>query len=148
MGDPRAAERALRRPPDGLIDAPRFANSHIDYRGVVIQSTDHAPGLEPGSLERLAADWLNAEREVAEGIRNPAQAEETARDLSARYDDAIRAATREELRLAWEAARKNQAEQEMGSEAWLEARRLSELLRGEYEAASPDEVDPTPDQGA
>jgi hypothetical protein len=108
----------------------------------VIQSTGNdAPGLEPGSLERLAADWLSAEREVAEGIRNPAQAEETARDLSARYDEAIRTATREELRLAWEAARKNQADQEMGSEAWLEARRLSELLRGEYEAAPPDPVE-------
>ena len=118
----------------------------MGYRGVMIQSTDdERPALEPGTLERLAADWLDAEREVAEGIRNPAQAEETARDLSARYDDAIRAATREELRLAWEAARKNQADREMGSEAWLEARRLSELLRGEYEAAPPDEVDATPE---
>jgi len=108
----------------------------------MIQSTDdERPALEPGSLERLAADWLNAEREVAEGIRNPAQAEETARDLSSRYDDAIRAASREELRLAWEAARKHQGEREMGSEAWLEARRLSELLRGEYEAAAPDPVE-------
>lgn len=106
---------------------------------------DERPPLEPGSIERLAADWLNAEREVADGIRNPAQAEETARDLSARYDDAIRAASREELRLAWEAARKNQANQEMGSEAWGEARRLSELLRGEYEAASPDGTDSTPE---
>jgi hypothetical protein len=112
----------------------------------MIQSTDDdGPALEPGSLERLAADWLDAEREVAEGIRNPAQAEEIARVLSAQYDDAIRSATREELRLAWEAARRNQGEREMGSEAWLEARRLSELLRGEYEAASPDEVDATPE---
>ena len=108
----------------------------------MIQSTsDDAPGLEPGSLERLAGDWLAAEREVAEGIRNPAQAEEIARDLSARYDDAIRSASREDLRLAWEAARKNQAECEMGSESWLEARRLSELLRGEYEAAPLDPVE-------
>ncbi|HEX5823027.1 MAG TPA: hypothetical protein VFY18_01085 [Candidatus Limnocylindrales bacterium] len=106
---------------------------------------DERPALEPGSLERLAADWLDAEREVAEGIRNPAQAEEKARDLSARYDDAIRAATREELRLAWEAARKNQGEREMGSEAWLEARRISELLRGEYEASSPEPVEATPE---
>jgi hypothetical protein len=108
----------------------------------MIRSTDDeaAPTLEPGSIERLAGDWLKAEREVADGIRNPAQAEETARVLSAQYDDAIRNATREELRLAWEAARKNQGDQEMGSEAWLEARRLSELLRGEYEAASPDPV--------
>jgi hypothetical protein len=112
----------------------------------VIQSADdERPALDPGSLERLAADWLDAEREVADGIRNPAQAEETARDLSARYDDAIRSATREELRLAWEAARRNQGQREMGSEAWLEARRLSELLRGEYEAASPDPVEEPPE---
>lgn len=111
----------------------------------MIPSTDdRRPALEPGSIERLAADWLDSEREVAAGIRNPAQAEETARDLSARYDEAIRTATREELRLAWEAARKNQAEREMGSEAWLEARRLSELLRREYEAASPDPVETAP----
>jgi hypothetical protein len=100
------------------------------------------PALEAGSIERLAADWLDSEREVAEGVRNPAQAEETARDLSARYDEAIRSASREELRLAWEAARGNQGEREMGSEAWLEARRLSELLRSEYEASAPDRVDP------
>jgi hypothetical protein len=113
----------------------------------VIQSADdERPALDPGSLERLAADWLDAEREVAEGIRNPAQAEETARDLSARYDDAIRSATREELRLAWEAARRNQGQREMGSEAWLEARRLSELLGGEYEAASPDPVEEPPEE--
>ena len=118
----------------------------IGYRWTMIHAADEQrPSLDPGSLERLAADWLDAEREVAEGIRNPAQAEETARVLSAQYDDAIRSATREELRLAWEAARRNQGEREMGSEAWLEARRLSELLRGEYEAASPDEVDATPE---
>ena len=52
-----------------------------------------------------------------------------------RYDTLIRAASREELRLAWEAARKIQGEQEMGSEAWASARRLSELLRGEYQAS-------------
>ncbi len=118
----------------------------MGYREVMMHSSDgDRPGLEPGSLERLAADWLNAEREVAEGIRNPAQAEETARVLSSKYDEAIRTATREELRLAWEAARKNQGDQEMGSEAWLEARRLSELLRGEYEAASPEPVEATLD---
>jgi uncharacterized membrane protein YccC len=121
---------------------PVWPVGDIGYRGVVISSADdQRPDLEPGSLERLAADWLDAEREVAEGIRNPAQAEETARDLSARYDEAIRAASREDLRLAWEAARKNQGEREMGSEAWLEARRLSELLRGEYEAAPRDEIE-------
>jgi len=112
------------------------------YRGSVIHAADdQRPSLDPGSLERLAADWLDAEREVVEGIRNPAQAEETARVLSAQYDDAIRSATREEIRLAWEAARQNQGQRQMGSEAWLEARRLSELLRREYEAASPDPLE-------
>jgi hypothetical protein len=104
-------------------------------------SGSERPALEAGSIERLAADWLDSEREVADGVRNPAQAEETARDLSARYDEAIRSASREELRLAWEAARKNQGDREMGSEAWLEARRLSELLRSEYEASAPDTVE-------
>jgi hypothetical protein len=108
---------------------------------MIQSSDDQRPALEPGSLERLAGDWLDAEREVAEGIRKPAQAAETARALSARYDEAIRTASREELRLAWEAARRNQGEREMGSEAWLEARRLSELLRGEYEAAPPEPVE-------
>ena len=102
------------------------------------RSTDHDETLRPGSLERLAADWLAAERDVAAGIRNPAQSEEAARELSAQYDDAVRTASPDELRLAWEAARRRQAEQVTGSEAWAEARRLSELLRTEYEAATVD----------
>ena len=125
-----------------MTSGPSATTGDIDYRWAMSQSSDdERPPLEPGSLERLASDWLNAEREVAEGIRNPAQAEETARDLSMRYDEAIRSASREDLRLAWEAARKNQADREMGSEAWLEARRLSELLRGEYEAAPSDPIE-------
>jgi hypothetical protein len=101
--------------------------------------------LVPGSIERLAADWLGSEREVAAGIRNPAQSEDSARDLSARYDEAIRSATREELRLAWEAARRNQGAKDVGTEAWLQARRLSELLRSEYEAMPPVPADVDPD---
>lgn len=96
-----------------------------------------APELAPGSIERIAADWLSAEEDLARGSGNPAQSETTARELSARYDEAIHAAGREDLRLAWEAARKWQGEQEMGSEAWAGARRLSELLRGEYLALAP-----------
>jgi hypothetical protein len=103
-------------------------------------SNDHS-SLVPGSIERIASDWLDAEREVAAGIRNAAQAEENARDLSARYDEAIRSASREDLRLAWEAAVRQQGEQEMGGDAWVQARRLSELLRTEYEASSPDPMD-------
>jgi hypothetical protein len=114
----------------------------------MIQSTDgDDTSLEPGSLERLASDWLDSERDVAAGIRNPAQSETTARDLSARYDEAIRAASREELRLAWEAARRRQGQTDIGSEAWLQARRLSELLRSEYEAASPESTEADPDDG-
>jgi len=100
------------------------------------QTEDDGVELAPGSLARLAADWLDAERDVAAGIRNAAQSEENARGLSAQYDDAIRAASRDDLRRAWDAARKRQSHQVMGSEAWLEARRLSELLRSEYEAAA------------
>jgi hypothetical protein len=108
----------------------------------MIRSTESDDtSLEPGSLERLASDWLDSERDVAAGIRNPAQSEQNARDLSARYDQAIRTASREELRLAWEAARRRQGQTEIGSEAWLQARRLSELLRSEYEAAPPDPIE-------
>ena len=89
------------------------------------------------SIESIAAAWLTAEESLAAGSGNPAQSEIDARALSARYDDAIRAASREDLRLAWEAARKLQGEQEMGSEGWARARRLAELLRGEYLAADP-----------
>lgn len=92
---------------------------------------------DAGSIEAIAGAWLAAEEELARGSGNPAQAEATARELSARYDEAIRAATREDLRLAWESARVLQADTEMGSEAWAGARRLSELLRGEYLALEP-----------
>ena len=95
--------------------------------------------LEPGSIERIAGEWLAAEETVAAGgAGNPAAAEILARDLSDRYDAAIRAAGREELRLAEIAARRLQADQEMGSAAWASARRLAELLGDEYLAADPD----------
>ncbi len=55
---------------------------------------------------------------------------------SDRYEEAIRLATREELRLAWEAARRTQADRLMGSREWAEARSVSELLRMEYLAAT------------
>jgi hypothetical protein len=101
--------------------------------------TDHAQTdaveLDPDSLEGVAAAWLAAEQELARGSGNPAQSEIRARELSDRYDELIRASSREELRLAWEAARAHQGRQEMGSEAWANARRLSELLHDEYLAA-------------
>jgi hypothetical protein len=97
-----------------------------------------ADPTEADSVEAIAAAWLAAEQELAAGSGNPAQSEINARALSERYDDAIRAASREDLRLAWEAARKAQGEQEMGSEAWANARRVSQLLHGEYGAADPE----------
>lgn len=98
------------------------------------------------SIEDVASAWLAAEAALAAGSGNPAQSEIDARALSERYDEAIRTASREDLRLAWEAARKVQGEQEMGSEAWANARRVSELLRDEYQVADVDPVvDDTPD---
>ncbi len=112
----------------------------MGYREVVDTASkpDQADADEDESIETIASAWLASEEELAAGSGNPAQSEINARALSARYDAAIRSASREDLRLAWESARKIQAEQEMGSEAWASARRLSELLRGEYQAADPD----------
>ena len=103
-----------------------------------MDATEEAPTSDADSIEDVAGAWLAAEQELAGGSGNPGQSEINARALSDLYDEMIRTASREELRLAWEAARKIQAEQEMGSEAWAEARRLSELLRGEYQAADPE----------
>jgi hypothetical protein len=103
------------------------------------KSNDVPKGLEPESIEGVAGRWLAAEQTLARGSGNPAQTESLARDLSGRYDAMIRAATREELRLAWEAARLHQAEQEIGSEGWADARRLSELLHDEYLASDAGE---------
>ena len=110
----------------------------MDYREVVSAPTDPADGPPDESIEALAAAWLASEESLSAGSGNPTQSEIDARALSDRYDEAIRTATREDLRLAWEAARKIQGDQEMGSEAWAAARRVSELLRGEYQAATPD----------
>jgi hypothetical protein len=108
---------------------------------LVVTATDEAlPPAALDSIEGVAGAWLAAEQELAGGSGNPGQSEVNARALSDRYDEMIRTASREELRLAWEAARKIQAEQEMGSEAWANARRLSELLRGEYQASAPEPV--------
>ena len=85
------------------------------------------------SIEALAAAWLAAERE-ATFVSNGGRAERDARDISTAYDEAIRTASAEDLLVAWESARAIQAAQEMGSGDWIEARRVSELLRTEYEA--------------
>ncbi|HEY2887167.1 MAG TPA: hypothetical protein VGJ17_01005 [Candidatus Limnocylindrales bacterium] len=103
-------------------------------------ATDDPTTATDDAIESVAGEWLAAEQDLAAGRGIPGQAEDKARALSERYDEMIRAASREDLRLAWEAARKIQAEREMGSEQWANARRLSELLRGEYQAADPDPV--------
>jgi hypothetical protein len=110
----------------------------IGYRGTVDATAGKAGPADDDSIEAIAAAWLAAEQELAAGSGNPGQSEVNARALSDRYDQAIRAASREDLRLAWEAARKAQGEQVMGSEAWANARRVSELLRDEYQAAEPE----------
>ena len=117
------------------LDSP---SATIDYREVVDTRPDPAAPVADESIEAIAGAWLAAEEELAGGSGNPVQSEVNARALSDRYDEAIRNASREDLRLAWEAARKIQGEQEMGSEAWASARRVSELLRDEYLAADPE----------
>jgi hypothetical protein len=107
----------------------------MGYREGVDTTADDDLTAAADAIEEVGAAWLAAEQELAGGSGNPDQSELNARALSERYDALIRAASREELRLAWEAARKIQGEQEMGSEAWASARRLSELLRGEYQAS-------------
>src|SRR6476661_5470555 len=111
----------------------------MGYRSTVDERAEGPRAADDESIEAIAAAWLASEQELSAGSGNPGQSEINARALSDRYDEAIRAATREDLRLAWEAARKVQGEQEMGSEAWANARRVSELLRDEYQAAEPDQ---------
>jgi hypothetical protein len=82
-------------------------------------------------IEDLAASWLEAENDLTAG-RTSSKGEAAARSLSERYAAAITGATQEELRLAWEAARRRQGDEVMGSLEWSEARRVSELLRTEY----------------
>ena len=115
--------------------------------GVTIADADETAATTEDAIEDLAGAWLAAEQELAGGSGNPTQSEVNARALSDRYDEAIRTATREDLRLAWEAARKLQGDQEMGSEAWANARRVSELLRDEYLAADPGSEAGTADTG-
>jgi hypothetical protein len=86
------------------------------------------------SITDLAAAWLEQER-AAVAMGNSATSEARARDAAAAYEEAVRTATPEDLLLAWEAARHVQAAQEMGSQGWLEARSVSELLRTEYAAS-------------
>jgi hypothetical protein len=86
-------------------------------------------------IETLALDWLEAEDRTRAEPTNAAL-DAAAASLSDAYAASIVAATPEELRLAWEAARRRQATEEMGSVSWAAARRVSELLRTEYQAAT------------
>jgi hypothetical protein len=87
------------------------------------------------SIEELARAWLAAEREAVER-GNAGGTEERARVSSAAYEQAIGKASREDLLVAWHAARRTQAECEMGSAAWSDARAVSELIRVEYLASA------------
>lgn len=91
---------------------------------------------EPATLgcEDLARQWLAAEERVRSEPANEALAQTAAR-LGEAYDEAINAASLEDLRLSWEAAQRAQAGEEIGSRSWADARRISELLRTEYLAA-------------
>ena len=100
----------------------------VDGRGSTVS--------EPAdTLDRLAAAWLEAEdRNSSE----PGREAEAVR-LGLAYEALLAAASIEEKRLAWEAARQAQAATEMGSREWASARRVSELLRVECLAAKDGE---------
>jgi hypothetical protein len=84
------------------------------------------------SIEDLARDWLGAERAHTAGRVSTG---DRAESISAAYEAAVRAATKEELLIAWHAAIRRQDETEMGSSDWANAREVSELLRVEYLAS-------------
>jgi hypothetical protein len=88
----------------------------------------------PVTCEELAGRWLEAEDRATTEPGN-ADLAANAAALGEAYDDAIRSASLEELRIAWEAAQRTQAGEEIGGRSWADARRVSELLRTEYEAA-------------
>lgn len=84
-------------------------------------------------IELIATEWLTSERQQTSAPS--ASTEATSRKLAAEYERAIRKASQEELRLAWEAARGIQAGCEMGSQEWGYARSVAVLLGMEYEAS-------------
>lgn len=90
--------------------------------------------LETAPLEELASLWLAAER-IASEQANARGTEERARAASSAYENAVAAATREDLLIAWHAARRIQQATDVGSTSWSEARAVSELIRMEYLAS-------------
>jgi hypothetical protein len=97
---------------------------------------DTAPapsGDRSGTLLDLAAAWLRAE---AASVRQPARIElvGAAGERALAYEEALAAATPDDVRRAWEQAVVRQAQNEVGSVPWATAFRVSELLRFEYVA--------------
>jgi hypothetical protein len=89
--------------------------------------------LDDAPIEELARQWLAAERRAADSPESAAL-NGAAVGLGHSYEQAIASASQEDLLLAFEAARRELRALEIGSATWDEARRVSELLRFEYEA--------------
>ena len=86
------------------------------------------------TIEELARVWLAAERE-ASYRGNAGGTEERARQASTAYEREVTAASREDLLIAWHAALQVQDATEIGSQAWAQAREVSEVIRVEYLAS-------------
>lgn len=98
---------------------------------MVTETTDARAVL---ALEEQAAAWLAAEDLALTQPTNPMLADSATRHALA-YEQSVAAASREELRLAWEGAQRAQRETLIGTAEWAAARRVAELLRTEYAAA-------------
>jgi len=90
--------------------------------------------VEELDLYTLAERWLASERHAIEQANEP-RAEVAARAAAAAFEEGVRAASQEDLLLAYESARSAQSARDVGSPEWLEARRVAELLRAEYAAS-------------
>lgn len=109
--------------------------SSVSRSAVVGTATVAAPlGDRPGALLDLASRWLSSE---AASVRQPDRIElvRIAAERAIAYEEALAAATPEDVRLAWEQAVVRQAQNEVGSVPWATASRVSELLRFEDKAA-------------
>ncbi len=83
-------------------------------------------------IEVVAAEWLGSERQLI-ALHTPVL-EEAARLLADEYEEAIRHATQDEMRFALASARASEADCEVGSTAWAQARSVAELIRVEIAA--------------
>jgi hypothetical protein len=86
-----------------------------------------------GALLDLADDWVSSE---AASVRQPGRISlvRIAVDAAIRYEDALAAASPDDVRFAWQQAVARQAQIEVGSAPWTTAFRVAELLRFEYTA--------------